>query len=193
MVKIYNSTWRMFHNWCTGRKLDPLSASHKIVLDFLQGGLKKGLRPATLMRQVAALDSVLLAHGGETLARNPPIQRFLKEAESMNPTQIHRFLPWKLNVVLHTLTRKRFKALHQVELKWVRLKAVFLVAITSAQRISKLEALSCHSDLCIFHKDKVVLRLDLSFIPKVSTKFHRSQEIILPSFCPAPQNLQERV
>lgn len=123
------------------------------------------------------------------MARHPLIQRFLKGEESLSPPQIHRFPTWKLNVVLHALTKSPFEPLHNTGLKWVRLKTIFFVVITSARRSSELGALSCHPNLCIFHKDKVVLWMNPSFIPKVYTKFHMGQEISLPSFCPLPRDL----
>lgn len=42
-------------------------------------------------------------------------------------------------------------------------------------------------------QDKVVLRTDPSFIPKINSKFHTSQEIYLPSFCPKPTHPKERL
>lgn len=74
----------------------------------------------------------------------------------------------------------------------VRLKTIFLVAITSARRVSELGALSCRSNLCVFHRDKVVLHLEPSFRPKVAFKFHYASEIVLPSFCPRPSHPKER-
>lgn len=60
-IRIYNNTWKVIHRWCVRRLVDPLSASHKLVLDFLQDGLDRKLKPTTVRRQVAALDSMLLA------------------------------------------------------------------------------------------------------------------------------------
>ncbi|CAJ0917679.1 unnamed protein product [Ranitomeya imitator] len=39
--------------------------------------------------------------------------------------------------------------------------------------------------------DSIILKLDPSFIPKVVSDFHRSQDIVLPSFCPNPSNPKE--
>ncbi|XP_013929465.1 PREDICTED: uncharacterized protein LOC106555206 [Thamnophis sirtalis] len=66
-------------------------------------------------------------------------------------------------------------------------------AITSARRVSELAALSIRQDLCIFHPDKVVLRLDLAFVPKVNSVFHRTQELVLPDFCSQPSHRLELV
>lgn len=68
----------------------------------------------------------------------------------------------------------------------------FLLAITSARRVSELTALSVRKDLCIFHANTIVLRLDTSFMPKVNSLFHQAQELILPAFCPSPRHHREQ-
>ena len=40
-------------------------------------------------------------------------------------------------------------------------------------------------------EDRVVLSQDPLYLPKVATKFHRSQEVVLPSFCADPKNEKE--
>lgn len=110
----------------------------------------------------------------------------------LNPPQVHSFSTWKLNTVLNALTGGPFEPLPEVGLKWLRMKTIFLVAITLARRVSEIGALSCRPDLCVFHKDKVVLRMDPSFTPKIASKFHRAQEICLPLFCPFPKHPLER-
>lgn len=81
--------------------------------------------------------------------------------------------------------------IRDILLKWLRMKTSFLVAVTSARRISELCALSCKSDLCIFHWNKVVLFTNPTVLRKIPSKFHRSQEIYLPSFYPRPSHPKE--
>lgn len=93
-IRIYNSTWRTFVIWCSSIQVDPLTASPELALQFLQHGLEMGLRPATLRRQVATLESVLSLcsrDGAASLSHNPLVRRFLKGATSLNPAQQHRF------------------------------------------------------------------------------------------------------
>lgn len=86
------------------------------------------------------------------------------------------------------MTEPSFEPLRQVSLCLLSFKVLFLIAITSARRISELAALSIRGDLCIFHSDKIVLRLDPTFLPKVNSTFHRAQELVLPNFCPQPSH-----
>lgn len=139
-VRIYNHTWKVFHRWCCKRMSDPLSADHRLVLKFLQDGLDRKLKPTTLRRQVEALNSVLSTQEGSSLARHPLVSKFLRGAALKSPSQRHRFPIWNLGVVLRTLMRPPFEPLREMDLKWARLKTIFLVAKTSARRISELSS-----------------------------------------------------
>nr|XP_016854678.1 PREDICTED: uncharacterized protein LOC107983852 [Anolis carolinensis] len=69
-----------------------------------------------------------------------------------------------------------------VDLSYLSWKVAFLVAVTSAQRSSELCALHADEPYLRFHLDKVVLRTDIAFLPKVATAFHIEQDIVLPAF-----------
>lgn len=190
---IYNATWRAFSAWCRHRRTLPTSASIINILDFLQDGLKLGLSPNTLRRQVSAISSILTCGSSESVSSHPLIRSFLRGASNLRPPTIHRFPTWDLTKVLSALTRPPFEPLQEVSLKFLSFKVAFLIAITSARRISELAALSVCQDLCIIHSDRVFLRLDPTFIPKVNSTFHRSQELVLPNFCPSPRHQLEKV
>ncbi|CAJ0926027.1 unnamed protein product [Ranitomeya imitator] len=73
-----------------------------------------------------------------------------------------------------------------------RPQVAFLVAITSIRRVSELAALSCRPLFLVIHQDKVVFRPPPSFLPKVVSTFHLNEDIVLPSFFPAPTHPLER-
>ena len=118
--------------------------------------------------------------------------RFLKGATARASPQVHRFPSWNLNIVLQTLTSAPFEPVRSIPLRMLALRTIFLVAITSARRVSELGALSVRTDLCVFHKDKVVLRTDPTFRPKRDSIFHMTQEICLPTFFLKARNERER-
>lgn len=118
--------------------------------------------------------------------------RILRGATLQHPPQSHRFPTWCLHLVLSALTQPPFEPYVDVTLKWVQMKTIFLMAVISARCISELSALSVQADLCIFHKDKVVLQTDPTFLPKVVSHFHSSQEICHPSFCLQPSHSWEK-
>lgn len=106
----------------------------------------------------------------------------------MSPPTVHRYPSWDLTLVLQALTAPLFEPLGSVSLKFLSFKLAFLLAITSARTVPELAALSIRKDLCIFHANTVVLRLDPTFTPKVNSWYHRAQELVLLDFCPSPHN-----
>lgn len=79
-----------------------------------------------------------------------------------------------------------YEPLGSASLRLLSGKVAFLVAITSVRRISEIAALSNREDLCMFHTDCVVLRLDPTFVTKINSPFHLLQEVVLPDFYPSP-------
>ncbi|XP_058014842.1 uncharacterized protein LOC131185882 [Ahaetulla prasina] len=191
--RIYEATWRAFERWCAPQGIVTSSASVLDILAFLQRGLDSGLATNTLKRQVAAISTVLRCGSLVSLSKEPLIQQFFRGANNVNPPVVHRFPSWRLNAVLNALTKAPFEPLRDSSLRILSLKVAFLIAITSARRISELSALSIRQDLCTFLNDRVVLRLDPTFLPKVNSQFHRSQEVVLPNFCPSPRHNLERL
>lgn len=55
-----------------------------------------------------------------------------------------------------------------------------------ARIASEIGAHSAEEHFCITHKDKVVLRTSLEFLPKINSIFYSSPEIIHPSPHPNP-------
>ena len=94
--------------------------------------------------------------------------------------------------MLRTLTGTPFEPLDNCSLRDLTLKTAFLVAVTTARRVSELEALSIRPPFCVIFPDRVVFKTDPAFLPKVTSKFHRSQDIVLPSFCSNPSGERER-
>ena len=70
---------------------------------------------------------------------------------------------------------------------------MFLVAITSLRRVSELQALTTAEPYMQIHKDKVALRTNPHFLPKVATSFHVNQTIYLPAFFQHPKDNAERM
>lgn len=135
-----------------------------------------------------AINSMLVL--GPNISAHPHIKCILGGAALLNPPVVHRFPSWDPHVVFQGLMVPPFEPLAKVSLKHLTFNTLFLVAITSARRVSKVGALSVNPNLCIFHKDRVVLCTDSVFVPKINILFHREQELVLPSFCPQPDILR---
>ncbi|XP_068114992.1 uncharacterized protein [Hyperolius riggenbachi] len=182
---IYRKAWRVFNHWCIDRSCN--NRSLRSVLEFLQCGYKKGLSISTLKVQVSAL-SVFLER---KLAQEDYIIRFFQALRRLKPSIRSRVPSWDLNTVLQGLCESPFEPLSQVSDKFLTLKTIFLLAITTARRIGELQALSIQEPYCVVSEDRITLRPDATFLPKVVSSFHRNQEIYIPSFCENPANDKE--
>lgn len=95
-------------------------------------------------------------------------------------------------MVLQTLTEQPFEPPHLASLQAWTWKTVFLVAITSAARVSELQALDSRPELLRISRDKAVLRLNPAFLPKVPTPDHLNREVVLKAFYPVPRSNLEK-
>ncbi|KAE8585826.1 hypothetical protein XENTR_v10021466 [Xenopus tropicalis] len=173
----YHRIWQRFLSWAREKNLDPLQPSTPMILEFLQAGLDYGLSLSSLKVQISALSAVL----GERWAEDPLIEQFFKAVLRVKPPVKKSSPPWDLPLVLQALSAAPFEPIDQIPLWWLSLKTVFLVAVTSARRVGELQALSVDQPYTIFHEEKVVLRTVPSFLPKVLSRFHVNEPIILPT------------
>lgn len=60
----------------------------------------------------------------------------------VKPRPVVSFPKWDLSLVLQGLTKAPFEPIEEASLRFLTLKTILLVAVTSARRISELQALS---------------------------------------------------
>ncbi|XP_077126523.1 uncharacterized protein LOC143807659 isoform X1 [Ranitomeya variabilis] len=184
---IYLKIWKKFCSHCGETAVDTDRPNVPKILDFLQAGFNAGLRPSTLRVQIAALSVFYDC----TLSAHPWISRFSRAVARLKPLLRKTIPPWDLNLVLNELCKIQFNLDDNPDIGKLSLKTAFLVAITSAKRLGELQALSIQDPyLQIFH-DRLVLRLDPAFLPKVVSDSNINQEVILPSFFQSPRNQKE--
>lgn len=180
----YSYRWQVFTTWCASRVVDPYLASAQEILQFLQSQLEAQKAAVTLRGLVAAIKAVRIGEFALSAEDSDLISRFLRGARRLTVrTTGPAVPPWDLDVVLGALQHPPFEPLGDADLRWLSMKTAFLLAVTSARRISELHALSVHDDCCRFSPDgsSVVLRPNPAFLPKVLTEFHLSQSVELRS------------
>uniref|UniRef100_A0A803JRA6 Core-binding (CB) domain-containing protein n=1 Tax=Xenopus tropicalis TaxID=8364 RepID=A0A803JRA6_XENTR len=185
--RAYSRVVKTFQKWCFVQKVNADKPSVNEILEFLQQGLDKGLSLNTLKVQISAISAYLSSQ----LSADPLIQRFLKAAQRIRPPVLNPVPQWDLNIVLEQLCEPPFEPLKEIDLKYLSLKTAFLTAITSASRVSEIQALAFKEPYLQFFPDQVVLRTLPDFSPKVASKVNINQEIRLPSFCPNPSTEEE--
>ncbi|KAK0139907.1 hypothetical protein N1851_023183 [Merluccius polli] len=106
--------------------------------------LEVGLGESTLRGYVAAISDGHEALNGLSIGSQPLVSQFLRGAWRLRPSRSCMVPSWDLQGVLEAVSKAPFEPLSEVDLEFLTLKAVFLLAITSARRVSELHALSVH-------------------------------------------------
>ncbi|XP_034631512.1 uncharacterized protein LOC117879996 [Trachemys scripta elegans] len=135
----------------------------------------------SLKVHLAAISAFHPGAAARSVFAHPIVRRFLKGLEKIHPPTKSPMPAWDLNLVLSCLMGPPFEPLATCSLLYLSWKVTFLVAITSARRVSELRALTCEPPYTIFQ-----LRPHPAFLPKVLSRFHVSQDIFLPVFYPKP-------
>ncbi|CAJ0963066.1 unnamed protein product [Ranitomeya imitator] len=119
---IYQKIWKTFITWCAPEQPNPDRPNLVRILDFLQDGLEKGLRPSALKVQVAALSSYF----DQSLADHRWVRRFMTAASRISPRPISIVPSWDLNIVLKGLTLPPFEPLSSISMDKLAWKTTFL-------------------------------------------------------------------
>ena len=138
----YANKWKLFSNWCAARAVDPVHCAVTTVLEFLQSLLDSGRSHSTLRVYVAAISSLHDRVDSATVGCHRLVSLFLRGALRLRPPTAMRSPAWDLPLVLEALSSPPFEPLGQGGLKWLSMKAAFLLAITSAKRVGELHALT---------------------------------------------------
>ena len=191
--KQYDVAWRVFERWCAERpgQVVPYLASVGDVLSFLQEFLDKGMSFSTVKVNLAAVSACHIGVGGKTLGEHPLVRRFMRGANRARPVSRSMVPPWDISLVLDALMRAPFEPLDSVDLKFLSLKTALLVALTTAKRVSDLQALSVSPDCTAFSADglRVTVKPNPAFVPK--NFLSRSVPVVLRSFHPPPHAAEE--
>ena len=168
-LEVYDKKWRRFASWCAENNLHPLRlSSPQLANFFIELFEVDKLQPITIKGYRAAISRVYKLIGASW---SPGTDLFLTELLknfSLERPATNRLLPkWSLEVVLDFLNSSEFEPLPQADLSKMVRKAVFLLTLASAGRISEIHALSAASDCLTFNQDgSVTLLPNATFIAK---------------------------
>ena len=137
--------WLRFTRWAAGQGFNPLSPTAAQIASFLNTLFDThGLSPQTIKGYRTCLGSVLHVlnrTGKAKVVLHKTISDMIASMELQRP-RIMLVLPqWDLGIVLQALNKSPSESFREASLKHLTLKTVFLLAMASAGRRSKLQAL----------------------------------------------------
>ncbi|XP_056389162.1 uncharacterized protein LOC130283728 [Hyla sarda] len=110
------------------------------------------------------------------LSCGAPREIFFKAIFKHQPSYHDPIPSWDLPLVLKHLCEQPFEPLDKTSLKHASVMTIFLIAITSARRVSELQALSSKEPYLRLLADVVVLGTMPGFLPKVSSEAKLNQD-----------------
>ena len=193
-LKIYDSKWTVFTNWCEENGLVPLEAEAKDIAEYLWHLFSMGRQPSTLKGHRSAIANVFKLTGAKwDPGTDYHITEMLSFCTNERPRSLSRLPKWDLPTVMSYLQSAKFEPLEEATLENLTLKTTFLLALGTAKRVSELHALSRRDGSIRKQTDgSMVLQCNPCFLAKTQLPDKRPQPVILrplpqdgvPALCP---------
>jgi hypothetical protein len=120
--------------------------------------------------------------GGLPVSRHKKVCQFMSGAFKLNPKSLILLPSWDLCFVLDVLQGPPFEPLSEASLMLKTFKAVLLVALTTARRVSELQALGRLIGYYRREVNGIRLRTIQGFLPKTATAAHLGNDVFIPSY-----------
>ena len=137
---MYKSKGAIFVKWCKSHQVDVMSPSVNQIADFLLYLFKeKKLQPSTIEGYRTAIAD-MVGNENFSISKDENLTRLSDSFHRDKPKGRQGIPSWNLLLVLHQLTKAPFEPLREASLKHLTFKTVFLLALGSGKRRSKIHA-----------------------------------------------------
>ncbi|XP_021360867.1 uncharacterized protein LOC110455211 [Mizuhopecten yessoensis] len=177
----YNAKLNLYSKWAAEKRFDPFSATVAQIADFMEYLFSvKNLQVRTIQGYRSAISLIHPGWNGVKVGNHPRLEKLLKAYFNSRPSKRKLSPTWSLTLVLNMLMKAPFEPLIHVPLKFLTLKTVFLVAISSGRRRSGLQALCCKEGHIRWDQTGVALIPHPGFLAKNDSLSYVSKRIFLP-------------
>jgi len=160
--------------------MDPYSANLNQIADFLVYLFLSGLQYRTIDGYRSMLSAVLPPVQNIIVGQHPSVVRIIKGVFNSRPPKVKLLPEWSLELVLEALEKLPFEPMEKADLKFITLKTVFLVAITTFRRCSDLQSLRIdEGSMKVQNKGITFVRHGLA---KQDRQNHFREKLFVPSF-----------
>ena len=187
----YQARWGTYRKWCKDFHHRSSSPSIAKIADFLTYMFKnKGAALSTIKGYRAMLAAVFKFPLPE-ISSSPILKDLIRSFEISAPRPIFPPPPWDLDKVLEFLSGPPFEPLERASFPDKTKKALFLLAMATAKRVSELQALSFSVS---FQGEDLVLYYDPFFRAKTESVINPlPRSVIVPSLSNFAGDLPERL
>ena len=187
----YQARWGTYRKWCKDFHHRSSSPSIAKIADFLTYMFKtKGAALSTIKGYRAMLAAVFKFPLPE-ISSSPILKDLVRSFEISAPRPIFPPPPWDLDKVLEFLSGPPFEPLARASFLDKTKKALFLLAMATAKRVSELQALSFSVS---FQGEDLVLYYDPFFRAKTESVINPlPRSVVVPSLLDFAGDLPERL
>ena len=159
----YESRWKVFERFAQSRDFNPFEGSPAQVAEFLLFlAEERKVSWGTIAGYRSALGHVLRLVSGYDPGSCEILTQLMKSFKRTQPISARRVPEWDVSLVLSVLLEEKAKN-ENLSLHLLTAKAVFLIALASAERRSAIAALKFPP---LFYESEMVVKFDESYIPK---------------------------
>ena len=139
---VYEAKWTIFTKWCLSNQVAFRAPPLKAIADFLLHLFQdRKLQPGTIDGYRSAIGIAdKLGNSTINVSKDENLSSLLDSFHRDRPKGRRGIPSWNLSLVLHQLTKAPFEPLKEAALKHLTFKTVFLLALGSGKRRSKIHA-----------------------------------------------------
>ena len=187
-LKVYSARWKIFSDWCLQREVNPVDPALNDLVDFfcyLFDTLK--LSVASIKGYRSAISNTLKFSKSADCTADPIISDLIKGFALRKPVSRSLTPKWNLTCVLWSLNKAPYEPLKTADIKYITLKAVFLLTFAAARR-SEIHALSIEEGCFRYDRnsDSITLLTQPGFLAKKQLPESLPEPIVIPGlsqFC----------
>ena len=138
--KNYESLWKAFASWCSGRQTNPFSCDLNTILDYLTSLFHRGLEYRTINNHRSAISCFHPPVQGIQVGKHPTVVQLLKGVSNERPPQPKSYFTWNVSQVLNyirSLPDNEF-----LNRKTLSLKTLTLLAVCQINRSKELAGIT---------------------------------------------------
>lgn len=187
-LRLYQSHWRAYCDWCDERDTDPASSSIHDIADFLVYLFEvRKLAPRTIANYRTAIASTLGSIDEVPISLHPCLSQLVRSFKVSRPVQRPRVPEWDLSKVLRCLRSSEFEpprwetSKDKTRCTW---KTIFLLALASSNRRGELQALSRDPRDLVFSDQGMSMRVVPGFLAKTSVPGMDPAPFLIPALEP---------
>ena len=187
----YQARWGTYRKWCRDFGHRSSSPSIAKIAEFLTYMFKRKGAALSTIKGYRAMLSAVFKFPLPEISTSPILKDLIRSFEISAPRPLFPPPPWDLDKVLQFLSGPPFEPLARASFLDKTKKALFLLAMATAKRVSELQALSFSVS---FQGEDLVLYYDPFFRAKTESAANPlPRSVIVPSLSDFAGDLPERV